>query len=368
MELPVDIWEKILLLSIDKKSCENLFQALPSKMQEILIPSYENTLDNYRDIYLIFVQNIILIFKNNDLYKIKQFNHPIRSVEFSPFFNSLLVLLNNNIIFYYNYNSNYIIDIDIPSNEITRENPIYYFYQNNYSNELFLVLAKFKELYYIKYVDEIPLKMNNIFSINYSGNKKFIIVPSKKTNEIATYVYYKINNRMFFDLKIINHKTNEIVFHDSSVKIRAMCYDDFDNFFYCDNEFIYYVNINNTSSIYSSIWFELYHSKIEKLVACKELIFYSAYNKYEDISIVYCVYYNFYEDDEFHNKILSINKSVVFMKIYRNGKVLVVGTNEELLFYNLEEKKNIRTINICEIVNYLESDENLEMNYDLLIN
>ena len=371
MELPDDIWESILMKSKDKDSCEKLYNALSLKTQKLLEPSYNNALDYFRDIYLIIVQDIIIIFKDDEQFRVKKFSKNIRCAELFRFYNSAIILFENNELFYYNYCDNVEYPIEIPNNYLTNDKIIIFLKLNWYKDNFYLLVANNYELNFAKYIDEIPQYLQNIHKANRLGKKKYHIEINNVSNEIATFVYYKENNNEVYDLKLINHVSGEVLFNSNLYKIRSMCFSEYDEFFFCENYKIYKYD-ENEEKLFGYIYGNRAIFKLDKLIAFDKYFFYSIF--YDNKSEIYNMYYG---DDLIDNenffKILTIENRVNYLEIHNKGEYLIIGTIYELIFYSFIEKKVTRRVDIdylmdkSEIVKHIDLDDNIDMRFDLLL-
>jgi len=370
MELPIDIWENILNQCDDKQSCKNLFKALPCKVQ--LEPSYNIKMDNFTQIYLVIIKNILIIFKDDGEYHINDFGIFIKNAVFSGYRNEVMVLLENNDIFFYNFENDLYYPITIPQNDITSEKHSIFFYKINWQNTYFIFVANRFDMYFFKYSQDNPEYFYNLHQSTTECNKKFMIELNDVHPELASFIYYRKNGSMFYELKLLNHSTKEIIYMNNDLKIRGFCFDEYGKFFFCDNDFIYTLDEENKIDTFYIFRF-LADAKVDRIYACNHFLYYCVHMKNYNRSFIYFVDYKNcdpYDDESII--IVEFNGRIDFMKIYQY-KYLIYGTSKETYFYNLHEKKIERTVNSeylfdhSKIIQYIDFAREQEMKFDILL-
>lgn len=365
MDLPIEIWEKILNFCVDKESCENLFNSLPFKDQ--LEPSYYTKIDSFKQIYLVIIKNILIIFKDNLEYHIKDFGIFIKDTFFTRYRNEVIVLLENNEVFYHDFEKDVCYPIEIPKNEITSDNHCIFFYKNFWKDSYFIFVSCKFDMYFFKYSQDKPVYFYNLHKSNIEGNKKFMIEINEAKPELASFIYYRNNGSMFYELRLFNHITKNIIYLNNNLRIRSFCFDEYGKFFFCDNDFIYSLDEENEIDRFYSYRF-LADVKVDRIYAFNYFLYYSVYMKNYNRSFIYCINYDIDPYDDESNKVVEFNGRIDFLKIYEY-KYLIYGTSMEINFYNLQEKKIERIVN----QQYLLDSSNIsiacdqEMKFDIFL-
>jgi len=343
MDIPADIWEIILGKCSNEKTCNNLYKALPIKIQKELEPSYNVIIDFFKDIYIVYCKSLMIVFKDDSVHKIKDFDVSIRELVFSKFKNEVIVVLENEEIFYYNFETNYYYTINIPENEIFNQEHRIFAYLNYNKDLLFVFLASNYEMNFFKYIGSDPEYLFQVHKSNVRCKKKFMVKINDCIPEITTYFHYKIGDTLVYDLKLINHETREIIYTNNEMKITSMCFDDYSNFVFCDSYAIYMFNRKNREEKILSYF--LSNLKIDNICAQNKNIYYSIYLKDRNVSIVYYLdCSNFVPDCDDAIGILEVEDRIQKLKISFDNNFLIVGTKNELFYFDLENRKIKRKI------------------------
>ena len=371
LELPIDIWECILRKLDNRESCEKFYEALPVSIQRHIQPSYHLKMDYFREIYLVFIQSVLIVFKDDDIHKIKDFGYQIMNAEFGKYNGEILVLLENDDIFYYHYDNDYYYDIILYDQSLFSERIRFFFNLSFYKDFLLLFVPVHNELYFQKYYGEKPEFTHLLHQTNIQGPKKFMTTISLKNPEMASFFYCRYNGEVKSELKLLNHNTLEEIYVNTQMKVRAFCFDEFGKFFFCDNNSVRTLDENNEAQHFLSI-FQL--GKIDKIMAYNNFLYYAIYFKYTKMSHIYVIdYENDFFDDEDVVKVMEFKGRCNYMKMHRFCRFFVYGKKEEFVYFDFAEKKIVRRIDLTglkkekEIMEKIDFGKDTSLGYDLLL-
>jgi len=363
MDIPHDIWEYILMMINKKEECDKLYYALPYSTQKLLEPSYDMKLDEFKDIYLVFFQSVLIIFKNDNIYCIKDFILKIKDAQFSYFKREVVIILEDNDIFYYDYEKDVSFIFGINKN-ILKNNTIF-LYQNYQKDKTFIVSGNRNGLFYHLNPEEIQ---KSLYSTDKPGKKKFIFEINDNKPEFASFVYHQYDGIGHYEMKLVNYLTDEIIYKNNGMKITCIFFDENGKLFFSSDNEICSLDENNKKEVF---YYNNSYYKIDQILRYQDYVYYASYCKIEEVTNIIALNYCDINCNLCEYLLFELRNRVKYLHIHKN--YLVVGTNKDLYFFDLYTRKIKRNINLSyliensNILELIDLDKNVDLRFDLIL-
>jgi len=368
MDIPNDIWECILTKIDNKETCENFFKALPFSTQKLLAPSYNLKLDYFKDIYILFIQSVLIVFKDHNIYCIKNFSSTIIHAQFSRYPKEIIIFLEDNDIFFYDYERDMCFDFIVEDKNILDKKNKIFFYQNFFKDENFLVTGNQNGLFYYKNSNG---KQKTLYSTNKTGKKKFVFVINYIKTQFAYFVNHKYNGSSHYYMKLIDHSNDVTLYENNDIKITDMCFDERGNLFFCSDDEIWTLDENYKKKLF---FYNRSIYKIDKLFVLNNYVYFAAHFKMDNETLIFTIDYidwNGNSDNLQEYLLFELRDRVGHLNVHNN--YLVIGTCNNLYFYDLQERKIRKNINLdylidkSNILDFIDLDKDTDLQYDLII-
>jgi len=319
MELPIEIWQKILENTTDKNTCQNLYNSFAQNTRDELKNIFSEKIMQFEQYVGILTTKSVFIYNDE---KISELDGDYINIKFRPKTNEIIILKRDGKIILYNYLTKNIVS--------TAELPIlenYHIVRTNMDitldgNTLIICRLSYEFSLYVYEITQNGInfvkRIENNFYFDIFGYPKIIINPTKSEIAILIYGHYNWGDICFL-LNIFDKKINLIKYSENGNL---------------------YIGISK-KGIY-----KIENNNLIKIIKIKHFIFDFAVN-------INNIYFSISNTDRYGSEIYSYD-----INSKKNG---IIHFQQSTSIYNLKLKNNklwlqkmngIYTINIESLVNY----------------
>jgi len=353
MELPIEIWQKILENTTDKNTCQNLYNSFAQNTRNELKNIFSEKIMQFEQYVGILTTKSVFIYNDE---KISELDGDYINIKFRFKTNEIIILKRDGKIILYNYLTKNIVS--------TAELPLlesYHIVRTNMDitldgNTLIICRLSYEFNLYVYEItqDEIKLvkRTENSFYFDIFGYPKIIINPTKSEIAILIYGHYNWGDIRFL-LNIFDYKTNELKY-STDKKINLIKYsENGDLYIGISKKGIYKIENNNLIKIIKIKHF------IFDFIVNKNNIYFSISNTDRYGSEIYS-----YDINSKKNRIIHFQQSTSIYNLKLKNNKLWLQKMNGIYTINIESIKSLLNYEcICNDEKYLDLEDIID--YDL---